>query len=931
MIKNIFEWEVLTPNGWSDFKAVKKTTKQYYFEIIFDDNTLLKCSSNHKIKMKNSYFNYAKDLKVGEEVYTGQKIRSKEKIEEKVDLYDLLDVDLDNEYYTNNIVSHNCAHIENMNEIWTAIYPTLSTGGSVVALSCVTKDTFVYTNKGIKQINEFVKKNSENKIGGYEIPKYNILGKNKCREGFLFKNNGKVKTKKITTKFAELEGSFNHKLWACKDGKYDWHKLEELSVGDFVAIQYGKNIWGNNDQIDFEPKITQNHKNIFAPKKINSNLAYFLGMFLAEGSTYKVLNEARQLVGGNITLSCGDDLKPMLETLNLNYYYDGDFKYTISSKSLIQFLEHMGFDLSLKAKEKYIPSRVLEISKENIVSLLQGIFDGDGWSTTNKGKVGIGLASEKFIDQIRMLLNNFGILSEKRCVVTPPTKLVKISSKQYRLELNESNSNKFYDLIGFKFSRKQEKRKFINFKKRSNPKDVLPCSKKLVKTLFSYYEKGCWSLEKYHGIQLNNIVNNKKEYKTEHISRDIVLKLYNVVKDNLPVEMKEDVEKKLSKDLQWVQIKNIEEGEEYTFDFSLPSTKDFWCHSVIYNGLLGHQTPNGVGNWFHKTCEDAEAGNNEFVITKLPWDVHPDRDEEWYKKETRNMDERAIAQELNCNFNASGKTVISANDLERLKALIRDPKYKTGPDRGYWIWEEYKPEKTYLISVDVATGHGEDTTAISVVSLEDMTRVAEYKGKIDTDILEQILLPSICEEYGNPMLAIENNNIGIEVAKHMAFEGYMNLYYSKKGSHEYVSPVEALGNSSAIPGFTTSMKTRPLLIMKLEEYIRNKSLISFSSRFHSELTTFVWKNGRPEAMGNYNDDLVLSQAIGCWIRDTALFEGARDVKYNRNMLESIVVTRMGIDTRVPGQTNEKHSGRVMEEMIKQRKKETQTLPWVLIG
>ena len=34
-------------------------------------------------------------------------------------------------------------------------------------------------------------------------------------------------------------------------------------------------------------------------------------------------------------------------------------------------------------------------------------------------------------------------------------------------------------------------------------------------------------------------------------------------------------------------------------------------------------TPNGVGNWFHQICSDAEHGANDFNLTVLPWDVHP--------------------------------------------------------------------------------------------------------------------------------------------------------------------------------------------------------------------------------------------------------------------------------------------------------------------
>ena len=58
------------------------------------------------------------------------------------------------------------------------------------------------------------------------------------------------------------------------------------------------------------------------------------------------------------------------------------------------------------------------------------------------------------------------------------------------------------------------------------------------------------------------------------------------------------------------------------------------------------------------------------------WDVHPDRDEEWFKKETKNMSRRQIAQELECNFNTSGETVIDPDNMEWIMANIREPKHR---------------------------------------------------------------------------------------------------------------------------------------------------------------------------------------------------------------------------------------------------------------
>ena len=128
-------------------------------------------------------------------------------------------------------------------------------------------------------------------------------------------------------------------------------------------------------------------------------------------------------------------------------------------------------------------------------------------------------------------------------------------------------------------------------------------------------------------------------------------------------------------------------------------------------------TPNGVGNWFHKTCTDAEGGANNFQLTTLPWDVHPDRDEVWYKKETKNMSKRQIAQELECNFNTSGETVIDPECMEWMLAGLKEPKYRTGFDRNFWLWEEFDPTCNYLMVSDVSRGDGADFSTFHIIKL----------------------------------------------------------------------------------------------------------------------------------------------------------------------------------------------------------------------
>ena len=312
-------------------------------------------------------------------------------------------------------------------------------------------------------------------------------------------------------------------------------------------------------------------------------------------------------------------------------------------------------------------------------------------------------------------------------------------------------------------------------------------------------------------------------------------------------------------------------------------------------------TPNGVGNWFHKNFVAAEQQDNDFFPTTLPWEVHPERDEEWFVKETKNMSRRQIAQELECEFNSSGETVIHPDDLKFIESNLQEPKHKTGFDRNLWIWEEYSPEFTYLLAADVARGDGKDSSTFHIFKLETMEQVAEYQGKIKPDLFAN-LLATTGKEYGGCLAAVENAGVGHEVLSKLVEHEYPEIYFSIKSTHEYVDQLMAETINSAVPGFTTSKNTRPLIVAKMEEYIRNKLINIKSVRLYNELKTFIWHNGRPQAMRSYNDDLVMAMAANCWIKDTALNINQRDVEYKRAFLEfgGMMRSDLVLDTTIPG-------------------------------
>ena len=282
-------------------------------------------------------------------------------------------------------------------------------------------------------------------------------------------------------------------------------------------------------------------------------------------------------------------------------------------------------------------------------------------------------------------------------------------------------------------------------------------------------------------------------------------------------------------------------------------------------------TPNGIGNWFHQTWEKAESGENSFLPVRLPWTVHPERDQSWRDQQDADLGPRMAGQECDCDFLASGDTVFEPDDMLFMeKTYQTDPLEKRGVDSNLWIWEGVDYTKSYMVVADVARGDSADYSAFHVFDIENCVQVAEYKGKISPKDYGNVLV-GIASEYNDALLVVENANIGWATIEQIMEREYRNLYYSSTGNMETVeSYMSKYERDKLVPGFTMSARTRPLVIAKMIEYIREKSVTIQSKRLLAEMRVFVWKNGKPQAQTNYNDDLLMACATALYVRDTAL-------------------------------------------------------------
>ena len=312
---------------------------------------------------------------------------------------------------------------------------------------------------------------------------------------------------------------------------------------------------------------------------------------------------------------------------------------------------------------------------------------------------------------------------------------------------------------------------------------------------------------------------------------------------------------------------------------------------------------------------DAEDGLNEWNILRLHWSVHPDRDQEWRDHQDKLLGPSMAAQECDCDFVTSGQMVIDGRILEEYKATqVKDPIERRGVDSNIWIWEPPNYTKDYVISADVSRGDGTDYSAFHVMDVEDCKQVAEYKGKLSTRDFGNLLV-NVATEYNNALLVIENASIGWAAIQQCIDREYDNLFYMSKDL-QYVDTQKQMTNKiysqekQMVPGFTMSMKTRPLVIAKLEEFFREKSVKVSSSRLIDELFVFIYNNNKAEAMSGYNDDLVISFGIALWIRDTALRLRSEGIELQKKTISSI-----GLDKAIytPNTENEHWSWDVKDK------------------
>lgn len=322
-------------------------------------------------------------------------------------------------------------------------------------------------------------------------------------------------------------------------------------------------------------------------------------------------------------------------------------------------------------------------------------------------------------------------------------------------------------------------------------------------------------------------------------------------------------------------------------------------------------TANGLGNEFHKRCEEAAKGKGSYRLVFVPWfwdaeytvpmqhmkiSTLCDHDKADYGDEARLHEELGISlrqlqwrrNKIDDSFNGnvdgfcqeypstwqeafifSGAPLFHTKVLLKMKAACPSPEWqgdiswngklevtRLQSQLGQMkIWKEPDAYGTYVIGADVSEGiEGGDYSSLDVINLETTEQVAHWRGHIDPDEFGT-LLSWVGHYYRDALIGVEVNNHGLTTVVQLAKLGYWNQF-------NRITFDSKSGKRRDSLGWKTTATTKPLIIDGLRKAVREGDLIINEEETINEMMTFVkQQDGTMGAAAGRHDDRVISLAI----------------------------------------------------------------------
>lgn len=286
-------------------------------------------------------------------------------------------------------------------------------------------------------------------------------------------------------------------------------------------------------------------------------------------------------------------------------------------------------------------------------------------------------------------------------------------------------------------------------------------------------------------------------------------------------------------------------------------------------------TPKGMGEFFQKMWSDAVSRKNNFNPVLAPWWKHPIYSiglirkrmrtydgrvvekwwSPWYEQQVKDLGPREAAQEIDCEFLSSGANFFDLNTLmPRYEYLCKHAKFISKWNDDLRIFKPPEPNGVYVMGIDTATGHGSDYSWAIVRDFVTYEQVATYRTVLPINRFAE-KSTELAWFYNGAYVVGEEN--GVSIASLLGIRDVRNypedrMFHDTVVTDQYKTPTERLG-------WNNNTRSRDVYLRELEKLVRENPKTLKDPRVVSEYLTFIInKNGKPEALEDYNDDAVMA-------------------------------------------------------------------------
>ena len=269
--------------------------------------------------------------------------------------------------------------------------------------------------------------------------------------------------------------------------------------------------------------------------------------------------------------------------------------------------------------------------------------------------------------------------------------------------------------------------------------------------------------------------------------------------------------------------------------------------------LWATMTPGLKGESFVYTIPDLDAlpddqRDPELYMLFMSWDDNPYLDDDEKKRMEKNMRPDEIQARKYGRFITAGQSPFAIDKLMQMRErLVREPERwaitwtdsryeevvaEAVPEGEYLLWVKPDPEKEYIVSGDVAEGLEKgDYSTCGAWDRHTLELCCAWHGKIDADVFGDVL-HRMAVFYNHATEAPERNNHGLTTISAIKQYPGHNLYRPK-------SVGKMVDLEGVVYGWTTSWKTKPMLVDGLAKAVREQSLNVYWKRFYDEALSFV--------------------------------------------------------------------------------------------